>query len=78
MSRFPCFDGTKEVGVYREEIKWVPDPDLERVADYTLFIDDQGRVLKQEMIFFGQILETVLDEQRVITMKEAEQWKARE
>ena len=65
----------KKVDVYRVEIKWVPDPEGDRVPDYTLYVDEEGRVLKQEMKFLEHALETVLDEDRILTDEQAEKVK---
>lgn len=63
------------VDVFRVEIKKVFDPQHDRTADYTLFIDDAGRVLEQEMKLHQQVLRFMLEEERALTAEEAQNWK---
>ncbi|MHC4607579.1 MAG: hypothetical protein ACYTAF_11735 [Planctomycetota bacterium] len=66
------------VEVYRVEIKWAPDPTHDRTADFVVYVDDDGRVIEQEMTFFGRVLRFVLEEERTLTPEEAADYKWRD
>lgn len=57
------------------QIKWEPDPQHERTPDYSLFVDDGGRILEQSMKFHDRLLMFILEDERMLTPAEAREWR---